>query len=225
MVTRAGAQRKATTSRATSTCPLDMQGNLGQRFYIEGAGLEARLAGEVNLSGRPSQLRAEGSVRTVDGVYAGYGQRLQIERGIVTFPGPIDNPALNVLAVRSGLPVEVGVAIGGTAQRPIVRLHSDPAMSDTEKLNWLVLGRPPGASDGNDRAMLSAAASALFSGQADSASAGLIRSLGIDQITLQPGQSSGSLLPRETVAGRLRSSGVSTSSAAGRLPRGRQAHQ
>ena len=54
---------------------------------------------------------------------------------------------------------------------------------------------------------------ALFSGQADSASAGLIRSLGIDQITLQPGQSSGSLLPRETVAGRLRSSGVSTPNA------------
>ena len=213
VVTRAGAQRKATTTAPVDVA-LDMQGTLGQRFYIEGAGLEARLAGEVNLSGRPSQLRALGSVRTVDGVYAGYGQRLQIERGIVTFQGPIDNPALNVLAVRSGLPVEVGVAIGGTAQRPFVRLHSDPAMSDTEKLNWLVLGRPPGASDGNDRAMLSAAASALFSGQADSASAGLIRSLGIDQITLQPGQSSGSLLPRETVAGRLRSSGVSTPNAA-----------
>ncbi len=212
VVTRTGAQRKATTT-APVDVSLDMQGNLGRRFYIEGAGLEARLAGEVNISGRPSQLRAEGSVRTVDGVYAGYGQRLQIERGIVTFLGPIDNPALNVLAVRSGLPVEVGVAIGGTAQRPFIRLHSDPAMSDTEKLNWLVLGRPPGASDGNDRAMLSAAASALFAGQADSASAGLMRSLGIDQITLQPGQSSGSLLPRETVAGRLRSSGVPTSSA------------
>jgi len=213
VVTRPGAQRKAATT-APVDVSLDVQGNLGQRFYIEGAGLEARLAGEVNLGGRPSQLRAHGSVQAVDGVYAGYGQRLKIERGIVTFQGPIDNPALNVLAVRSGLPVEVGVAIGGTAQRPFVRLHSDPAMSDTEKLNWLVLGRPPGPSDGNDRAMLSAAASALFSGQADSASAGLMRSLGIDQITLQPGQSSGSLLPRETVAGRLRSSGVPSSSAA-----------
>jgi translocation and assembly module TamB len=189
-----------------------LQGELGDRFYIDGAGLEARLAGSIALSGRPAQLRAEGSVRTVDGVFAGYGQRLQIERGIVTFNGPIDNPALNVLAVRSGLPVEVGVAIAGSAQRPLIRLHSDPAMSETEKLNWLVLGRPPGASDGNDRALLSAAASALFAGQADSASAGLLRNLGIDQITLQPGQSSSSLLPRETVAGRLRSGGVSTSS-------------
>ena len=58
-------------------------------------------------------------------------------------------------------------------------------MSDTEKLNWLVLGRPPGASDGNDRAMLSAAASALFAGQADSASTSIMRTFGIDQIALQ----------------------------------------
>ena len=153
-------------------------------------------------------------MRTVDGAYAGYGQRLQIQRGIVTFQGPMDNPALNVLAVRAGLPVEVGVALSGTAQRPIVRLYSDPSMSDTEKLNWLVLGRPPGANDGNDRAMLSAAASALFAGQIDSASSSLMRSLGVDQITLQPGQSGASLLPRETVAGRLRSSGVSSSNSA-----------
>lgn len=213
VVTRAGAPRK-TSAGAPVDVMLDVQGSLGRRFYIKGAGLEARLAGAVGLTGRPAQLRAEGSVRTVDGVFAGYGQRLRIERGIVTFQGPIDNPALNVLAVRAGLPVEVGVAISGTAQRPYVRLHSDPSMSDTEKLNWLVLGRPPGASDGNDRAMLSAAASALFAGQADSASTSIMRTFGIDQIALQSGQSSASLLPRETVAGRLRSSGMTTTSSA-----------
>jgi translocation and assembly module TamB len=212
VVTRAGAQRKAAAAPIDVT--LDLQANLGQRFYIEGAGLEARLAGSINVTGRPSQLRGEGTVRTVDGAYSGYGQWLKIERGIVTFQGPVDNPALNVLAIRAGLPVEVGVAISGTAQKPFVRLHSDPSMSDTEKLNWLVLGRPPGANDGSDRAMLSAAAGALFSGQVDSASAGLMRTLGIDQIALQPGQSSASLLPRETVAGRLRSGGTSTSSSA-----------
>jgi translocation and assembly module TamB len=219
-------KRPGKAKQAAPTPPvdvtLDVQGELGPRFYIEGAGLEARLEGALNVTGRPSLLRGEGSVRAVDGVYAGYGQRLTIQRGIVTFQGPIDNPALNVLAVRAGLPVEVGVAISGTAQRPFVRLYSDPSMSDTEKLNWLVLGRPPGAGDGNDRALLSAAASALFSGQADRASTNLMRSLGIDQITLQPGQSSGSLLPRETVAGRLRSSGVSSTASADFLAVGKR---
>lgn len=205
--------------RPAAAPPLDVtvavEGRLGRRFYIRGAGLEARLIGQVEVTGRPGQLRAEGSVRTLDGVYQGYGQRLQIERGIVTFQGPLENPALNVLAVRTGLPVEVGVAIGGTALKPVVRLHSDPAMSDVERLNWLVLGRPPGGgSEGyaQERALLTAAASALFAGQSDSASANLMRSMGIDEISLRPGQDSTSILPRETVAGTLRSSTGTTAS-------------
>ena len=184
---------------------LDVQANLGQRFYIRGAGLEARLAGELEITGRPGQLIGEGIVRTVGGTYQGYGQRLRIQRGILTFQGPVENPALNVLAVRTGLPVDVGVSVGGTAARPSVRLYSDPSMTDVEKLNWLVLGRPPGGDGGQERALLSAAASALLAGQGDSASTNLMRSLGIDEISLRPGQDSSSILPRETVAGTLRS--------------------
>ena len=201
------AERPNKSDTPVAEVSLDIRGNLGPRFYIRGAGLEARLDGALDITGRPGQLLAEGNVRTLGGTYQGYGQRLQIERGILTFQGPVENPALNVLAVRSGLPVEVGVSIGGTAARPTVRLYSDPSMSDVEKLNWLVLGRPPGASGdgGQERALLSAAASALFAGQGDSGSANLMRSLGIDEISLRPGQDSSSILPRETVAGTLRS--------------------
>jgi len=150
--------------------------------------------------------RGEGNVRTVGGTFAGYGQRLQIERGILTFQGPVENPSLNVLAIRTGLPVDVGVAVGGTAARPVVRLYSDPAMSDAERLNWLVLGRAPGGTGdgGQERALLSAAASALFAGQADAASSALVRTLGVDDISLRPGSGSSSILPRQTVAGTLR---------------------
>ena len=164
VVVRAEQPSKADTAVDVT---LDIRGNLGYRFYIRGAGLEARLDGALDISGRPGQLLAEGNVRTRGGTYQGYGQRLQIQRGILTFQGPIENPALNVLAVRTGLPVDVGVSIGGTAARPIVRLYSDPSMTDVEKLNWLVLGRPPGAAGdgGQERALLSAAASALFAGQ------------------------------------------------------------
>jgi translocation and assembly module TamB len=201
------AQQEPKADAAPVDVTLDVRGNLGSRFYIRGAGLEARLDGALDISGRPGQLLAEGNVRTRGGTYQGYGQRLQIERGILTFQGPLENPALNVLAVRTGLPVDVGVSIGGTAVRPIVRLYSDPSMPDVEKLNWLVLGRPPGAAGdgGQERALLSAAASALFAGQVDSASTSVMRSLGIDEISLRPGQDSSSILPREVVAGTLRS--------------------
>ena len=130
----------------------------------------------------------------------------------MTFSGPLENPALNVLATRTGLPVEVGVAITGTALAPMVRLHSDTAMSDVERLNWLVLGRPPGAGESQDRALLTAAATALFSGQSGGAGSNVLRSLGIDEFGLRSGaQSSASLLPRETVAGTLRSGGSAAS--------------
>ena len=167
----------------------------------------------MTVSGKPSQLHALGNVRIVDGIYNGYGQRLQIQRGVLTFSGPLENPALNVLAVRTGLPVEVGVQISGTALMPSVRLYSDTAMSDVEKLNWLVLGRAPGAGESQDRAMLTAAASALFAGQSDGTSSNLMRSLGIDEFGIRSGQPTASLLPRETVAGTLRSGSSSTASA------------
>jgi translocation and assembly module TamB len=54
--------------------------------------------------------------------------------------------------------------------------------------------------------MLTAAASALFAGQSDSASSNVLRAVGLDEFGLRSGgQSSASLLPRETVAGTLRS--------------------
>lgn len=211
VVVRADQPARAKQAAAPLDVMVDVEARLGQRFYIEGAGLEARLAGSVTVTGRPSQLAAIGNVRIVDGIYNGYGQRLQIQRGLLTFSGPLENPALNVLAVRPALPVEVGVQISGTALSPIVRLYSDTAMPDVEKLNWLVLGRSAGTGEGQDRALLTAAATALFAGQSDRASSNVLRSFGLDEFGLRSGsQGSSSLLPRETVAGTLRSGTSST---------------
>jgi translocation and assembly module TamB len=211
-------QREQPRTERRGAPPMDVvlkvDARLGQRFYIRGAGLEARLAGGVAVTGRPAQLQAVGTVRIVDGIYNGYGQRLQIQRGLVTFSGPLGNPALNVLAVRSGLPVEVGVLITGTALAPIVQLHSDTAMSDVERLNWLVLGRSAGTGEGQEAAMLTAAATAIFAGQSGGAASNVMRSLGIDEFGIRSGYQGGSsMLPRETVAGTLRRG--SSSSAAG----------
>ena len=197
---------RAAAGRPPMSVQLDVQAGLGPRFYVRGSGLESRLEGQVRVrGGGGTPLRATGTVETVDGVFAAYGQRLNIERGIVTFQGPLDNPALNVLAIRPALPVRVGVAITGTATRPEIRLYSDPAMSEQERLNWLVLGRPANAS-GQDRAMLATAASALLGRQTDAATTTLMRSLGVDEITVRGSQGVNSLLPRESVAGSLRGS-------------------
>ena len=53
----------------------------------------------------PNNLRAEGSIR-VGGTYMAYGQILNIEKGIINFSGPIDNPGLNITAMRDNQTVK-----------------------------------------------------------------------------------------------------------------------
>ncbi|SDY75549.1 translocation/assembly module TamB domain-containing protein [Nitrosomonas sp. Nm58] len=80
--------------------------DLGEHFYLRASGLEGRLAGQLHLSSKPGRaLHAIGTIAARDTLFNAYGQRLTVQRGIVSFDGPLDDPALNVLAVRKDLPV------------------------------------------------------------------------------------------------------------------------
>lgn len=182
---------------------LDLKLNAGERLYFQGRGLDTRLAGEVHLTGTPAAggLKATGTIRTVSGTYDGYGQKLTIERGVLTFQGPLDNPRLNVLALRKGLPVEAGVEVLGTTTRPRVRLVSVPDVPEPEKLSWLVLGR--GASDASlgDSALMVAAARALLGN--NNPGSDITKKIGIDDIKIGRADTSVlGVLPQSTVAGR-----------------------
>ncbi|MBK8337608.1 MAG: translocation/assembly module TamB domain-containing protein [Sterolibacteriaceae bacterium] len=183
---------------------MDLEVDLGRSLYFKGRGLDARLAGEARLraDGR-GPLRATGSIRTRGGTYDAYGQFLTIERGIINFQGPIENAGLNVLAVRSGLPVEAGVEITGTMLTPRVRLVSEPSVPDAEKLSWIVLGRGQEQAGGTDSALLLSAASAILGDKAGGISRQLAQSLGLDQISVTSGDidGGGSRLSGSTVAG------------------------
>lgn len=179
--------------------PIDLQirANLGDRFYVNAEGLKARLDGGLRLvmlegvggsgqrrSGR--RLSATGTIQAVDGTYRAYGQDLSIERGVVNFQGPLDNPGLNVRAVRKGVAVEAGVAITGTAQRPKVTLVSEPAVPDSEKLSWMILGRGSGSAD-RDSTLLLTAAAAIFGDEDESTTRKIAKSIGIDELSLSTG--------------------------------------
>ena len=83
----------------------------------------------------------KGSIRTVRGTYFAFGQRLDIDRGQLIFDGPLDNPGLDIVALRRNLAVEAGVAVTGTVKVPVIQLTSNPPVPDSEKLSWLVLGQ------------------------------------------------------------------------------------
>ncbi|WP_334156711.1 translocation/assembly module TamB domain-containing protein [Oryzomicrobium sp.] len=193
---------------------LDLGLNLGPRFFFKGAGLESRLAGELRLTTRDDgALRANGTIRTADGIFDAYGTRLAIERGIVSFQGPPARPSLNIRALRRGLPVEAGVDVTGTVDRPLVKLVSVPEVPEAEKLSWMVLGKGPGEAGGADPGLLLSAASALF-GSEDSTTKRIQEAFGIDEISFRDGTLDGSGGPTATsrVAGGQGFSGSGTGS-------------
>ena len=106
---------------------IDVQLALNNRVWFQGRGLDTRLDGNLHVTGElGTPLRAQGTIRTAGGTYRGYGQELTIERGVLTFAGPLENPRLNILALRKGLPVEAGVEVLGSTSHPRVRLVSTP---------------------------------------------------------------------------------------------------
>lgn len=174
---------------------LNLKVNLGSALRLRGRGVETGLRGELQLTAPGGRLAVDGTVRATEGTYAAYGQKLAIDRGLITFNGPLENPRLNIEATRPNTDIRVGVQITGTALNPRIRLFSEPEVAEIDKLSWLTLGR---ASDGlasADTAVLQAAAIALLSGEGDSLTDQFTKAIGLDQLTLR--QASGEV--RETV--------------------------
>lgn len=168
---------------------LDLKLDLGDDFLFKGGGLDARLGGQLRVYTLNDALRGEGRIRVVEGRYSAYAQTLDIERGELSFIGPIDNAGLDVLAVRKTPTVKVGVQVRGTVQRPVVTLYSDPALPDTEKLAWLVLGHGLEGGSQQEFALLQIAAGALLS-QAESVNvqSQLAEALRIDTFGVRSGE-------------------------------------
>ena len=181
---------------------LNLDIDLGQNVYLTGMGLSTALEGQLRIRNTRSGFRANGTVNTRGGAFSIYGQTLVVDHGIVTFQGPLDDPLLDIVAVRKGLQVEAGVQISGTARAPVITLVSFPDVPDVEKLSWLLLGRGPAASGADAGMLLSAAASLLR----DSDNEPLSRQLGLDELGLRSGAALGGrgILPEQTVIGDIK---------------------
>jgi translocation and assembly module TamB len=184
---------KSTAKGRTST--VDLQVNLGDQLRVKGRGIDTLLRGDIRLTTPGGRLALNGSVRAEEGNYAAYGQKLTIDRGVITFAGPPENPRLDIEATRPNLDVRVGVQISGSAQNPRVRLFSDSDMSDTDRLSWLLLGRGSEGLGTGDTALLQSAALALLAGEGEGVTDQITKAIGIDEVSLR--QTDGEV--RETV--------------------------
>ncbi|MGE0797469.1 MAG: translocation/assembly module TamB domain-containing protein [Lautropia sp.] len=171
----------------------DLAVELGERLRVTGNGLAARLTGNLRVLGLlPEQPRLTGLITIVDGSYQAYGQNLRIDKGMVRFNGPVDNPSLDITAKRPFLPVEVGIAITGTALAPKIALFSTPEMSETDRLTWLVLGTDPSqAPNAAQTLVLRQAATSLLTDDDGSYKPGVAERLGLDVFNFGYGSDTG----------------------------------
>jgi translocation and assembly module TamB len=165
--------------------------DLGDQFQVRGRGLQTRLRGTIALTGTSlTQPRLVGTITTAGGEYRAFNQRLDVERGVLRFTGRIDNPALDVLAIRPNIAQRVGVLITGPAQAPFIRLYAEPDLPDAEKLAWLVTGRPA-PSGGAEAALMQQAALALLSKRRGDSGGGIASVLGLDELSVRRDSSEG----------------------------------
>lgn len=133
-----------------------------QAVDLIGFGIEAKLNGGLRVTQRPGKVpRGQGEI-LVSGIYNAYGQKLDIERGRLGFGNRrVDNPSLDILAIKRVDRQRVGVQVRGTAKRPIVRMYSETPMDQSEILAMLVLGHSSATADGPAGAQLGEYADAM----------------------------------------------------------------
>lgn len=201
VIVRAGDEPAAEPSQAAMDMSMEIEVDLGPRFYLTGYGVNSGLVGSLRVSMIGGKLTGMGALRTRGGRIELYGQKLMLKRGTVTFQGDITSPILDIEALRTGQAVEAGVKVAGTARKPRIDLVSYPEVSEVEKLSWLLLGHGPDDSGGDMALLLSVGTSFLGDGEP------FYRKFGIDEVAMRSGDlgSAGSILPVESVVKSLNS--------------------
>jgi translocation and assembly module TamB len=144
--------------------PLQGEINLvfGEQVRLKAEGLDGSLRGTIKVRIKSTKdIKAFGEVGIVQGMYLLQGQKLQITQGRFVFNGPPDNPGLNILALRTIRgrqlqenwvdEVKAGIMVTGTVQKPLVKLTSQPPMSESDILSTILFDAPltPGSGQKN----------------------------------------------------------------------------
>ncbi len=170
--------------------PLDIRPNvivrLGKKVKLNAFDLDARLDGRLRILRNRQDIMAEGVLNIVDGSYQSYGQDLKIERGRILFNGPLDNPGLDVRAVRviDNEDITVGIALGGTVEQPESTLFSTPVQTQTDTLSYLLTGRALSNVTGGDSDVLMNAVTSLGVSGGETLAQNLGGKLGLDDVNL-----------------------------------------
>ena len=136
------------------TYPLDVQVNIKllDNVKIDSFGLESNITGAISIVlDEDGNLFSDGMLQFENGRYRSFGQDLYIRKGQVVFSGSVENPYINVEAIRNTELTEDNVVVGirliGPVKKPVFTIFSEPEMQQTRMISYLLRGRDINSED------------------------------------------------------------------------------
>lgn len=182
--------------------------DIGDDVQIDAFGLNAKLKGQLFVIQSKQGLGLNGQMLIPEGRFHAYGQDLIIKKGELNFAGPVDQPQLNIEAIRNpnlvANNVTAGIRVTGLADKPTVTLFSDPSMSDQEILSYILRGEGLDNGEQSENDMMTAILIGLGTAQSGKYVGHLGEAFGIKDLSLDTQGSgnnsqvvvSGYILPR-----------------------------
>ncbi len=185
--------REGKTKPAGKKLPFDLDARikliLGDSVFFNAAGIDAQLGGSIDLQFQEfEKIISSGEIRVVKGTYRTYGVNLNIVRGRLYYASaPVNQPSLDILALKTVGEVRAGVAVSGRLQTPLIKLYSEPAMQDMDILAYIVLGHPLGRNTDQAALLAMAARALLTSKQAEDLQSQIKGRLGLGSFEISAG--------------------------------------
>ncbi len=202
VVHRVDATRREEVRRSID---VDLLASLGDDVKLAAFGLDTGLTGSVQLrGGRGRPFQGFGRLELTDGSYSSYGQDLDIERGLLIFNGPLDNPQLDVRASRQVGTVTAGIHLTGVPSALSSSVYSNPPLREAEALSYLLTGRPLStATSEGDGDLLANAAFALGMSGAGQVASRVRSQLGLETLSVEGGADDSRIVAGKRLSNRL----------------------
>ena len=171
-----------------------VKATLGDRVFINVAGIDGKLEGGVDLIVRGlHNMNGSGEIKVAKGRYSAYGVTLDIKRGRAIFTGgPLEQPTLDILALRETGDHKAGVTVSGTPLAPVVKLYAEPAMPDVDILSYIVFGRKLSDTEQKPDLLMQAASLLSSQGQSVYLQEQIKQRLGVDTFAVTSSRQQGS---------------------------------
>ena len=161
--------------------------DMGDDVRVDAFGLQGRIVGGVGTTVQTGETPiGRGELSVDEGRYEAFGQKLEIGRGRLLFDvSPLDDPGLDIEARRRVETTEVGLNVRGTLREPRLTFFSDPSMTQSQIVSYLLTGKSVDSITGAETASFTKSRDSLAMQGGGFLASQLGRRIGIEEVGVE----------------------------------------